>query len=81
MKRTLITILALAAVELLTARAQSLPPTLIPKWTNTTVFGANQVYVNGGAYNPTTGNLIVCQCHTPTHLRMPTFGWREHRDP
>ena len=35
--------------------------TLVPKWSNTTVFGANQIYVNGGAYNPTTGNLIVCE--------------------
>ena len=59
--RTSVTIqLALVCAGLLaTAQAQT-GPTLVPKWTNTTVFaGVFQANADGGAYNPATGNLLV----------------------
>ena len=67
MKQTLLTALALAAAAVLPTSilAQGAGPTLIPKWSNTTVF-ANQASVNGGAYNPATGNLLVCQAYGST---------------
>jgi hypothetical protein len=52
---------------LATAQAQT-GPALVPKWTNTTVFG-NQASVNGGAFNPVTGHLLVCQAlSTPASI-------------
>ena len=54
-KNTLLS--ALFTLGLLTTTLQS--QTLIPKWSNTE-FGPNQIYINGGAFNPTTSNLLVC---------------------
>jgi hypothetical protein len=37
--------------------------TLVPKWSNSQ-FGPNQIYINGGAFNPATSNLLVCGSFT-----------------
>ena len=60
MKTNITVLMALALAGFLaTAQAQT-GPALVPKWSNTSSF-TTQSYVNGGAFNPTTGNLIVCQ--------------------
>jgi hypothetical protein len=58
MKRINATLRVLLAATLLGSAASA--QTLVPKWANTIVFGASQIYVNGGAFNPVTSNLIVC---------------------
>jgi hypothetical protein len=59
-KTTITILLALAFAGFLTTAQAQTGPALVPKWTNTTVF-ANQASVNGGAFNPATGHLLVCQ--------------------
>ena len=60
MKTSVTILLALACAGFLTTAQAQTGPALVPKWTNTTVFG-NQASVNGGAFNPVTGHLLVCQ--------------------
>ena len=48
MEKITITLTTLLSVALLASTAQG--QTLVPKWSNTAVFGANQQYVNDRAY-------------------------------
>jgi hypothetical protein len=69
MKKLNVKLLASAALALFAGIAPG--QTLVQKWANTSVLGANQQFVDGAVFNASTGNLIVCEAAaTPTIMRL-----------